>query len=68
MIDIRGLLVKYRQLGVVELQQELQTLFEQQFKLKMQHSIGELKSLHQMKNVRRSIARALGVLTEKNAK
>jgi len=34
----------------------------------MQSAIGDLKTLHQLKNIRRNIARVLGVLTEKNAK
>lgn len=68
MVEIRELLAKWRQLSVVELQEELQELFKQQFKLKMQHAVGELKTLHQLKNVRRNIARVLGVLTEKNTK
>ncbi len=68
MIEIRELLAKWRQLGVVELQAELQDLIKQQFKLKMQSAIGDLKTLHQLKNIRRNIARVLGVLTEKNAK
>ena len=68
MIEIRELLAKWRQLGIVELQAELQDLIKQQFKLKMQSAIGDLKTLHQLKNIRRNIARVLGVLTEKNAK
>lgn len=65
---MRELLAKWRGLEIVELEQELAELIKQQFKLKMQSAIGDLKTLHQLKNIRRNIARVLGVLTEKNAK
>ncbi len=68
MKEIRELLIKWRDLSVVDLRIELQELVKQQFKLKMQHAIGELKTPHQLRNIRRNIARILGLLTERNAK
>ncbi len=62
---MRELLTKWRSLDVAALQQELQELIKQQFKLKMQYAIGELKEIHLLKNIRRNIARILCVLTEK---
>ena len=50
---MRELLAKWRGLEIVELEQELAELIKQQFKLKMQHGIGELKQGHLLKNVRR---------------
>ncbi|MGD0466609.1 MAG: 50S ribosomal protein L29 [Gammaproteobacteria bacterium] len=64
---MRELLIKWRSLDVVKLQEELQELIKQQFKLKMQHAIGELKEVHLLKNIRRNIAKILCVLTEKGA-
>ena len=40
---MRELLTKWRSLDVAALQQELEELIKQQFKLKMQYAIGELK-------------------------
>jgi large subunit ribosomal protein L29 len=67
MVDIKELLTKWRSASVVDLKLELQELVKQQFKLKMQHAIGELKTTHQLKNIRRNIARILGLLTENGA-
>ena len=63
----KALLEKWRSLDVVTLQQELQELVKQQFKLKMQHSIGELKEVYLLKNIKKNIARILCILTEKGA-
>ena len=63
---MRELLVKWRSVDVITLKQELQELIKQQFKLKMQHAIGELKDVHLLKNIRRNIARVLCILTEKD--
>jgi len=64
---MRELLIKWRSLDVVKLQEELQELIKQQFKLKMQHAIGELKEVHLLRNIRRNIAKILCILTEKGA-
>lgn len=61
---MKELLKQWRELEPGKLQQELQLLVEQQFKLKMQHSIGELKEVHLLKNIRKKIARILGILRE----
>lgn len=61
---MKELLKQWRELEPSKLQQELQSLVEQQFKLKMQHSIGELKEVHLLKNIRKKIARILGILRE----
>lgn len=63
----KALLKKWRSLDVVNLQQELQELVKQQFKLKMQQAIGELKEVHLLKNIKKNIARILCILTEKGA-
>ena len=67
MVDTKALLTKWRATSLVDLKLELQELLKQQFKLKMQHSIGELKTTHQLKNIRRNISRILCLLTEKGA-
>lgn len=61
------LIAKWRKLDVFELQNELQELIKQQFKLKMQHSISELKSTQKLKFIRKNIARAYTLLKEKKA-
>jgi len=55
-----------REKSVDELNKELIALLEEQFKLRMQKGTGQLARPHQMKNVRRSIARVKTVLTEKS--
>ena len=51
-----------------ELQQELTSLLEEQFKLRMQNSTGQLVRPHLFKEVRRSIARCNTILQEKQGK
>lgn len=63
---MKELLSKWRQLEIIELKKELEELTKQQFKLKMQQAIGELKQVHQLKNIKRNIARILFVITEKS--
>lgn len=65
MKERKQLLARWRQLDVADLNLELQSLLKEQFKLKLQHSIGELKDLHKIRLVRRSVARVLAILTEK---
>lgn len=65
MKERKQLLAKWRQLNIADLNLELQSLLKEQFKLKLQFSIGELKDLHKIKVVRRSVARILAILTEK---
>ncbi len=54
-----------RQKQVPELKQELQNLLRQQFKLRLLKGTGELKRNHQVKQLRREIARVMTLLTEK---
>jgi large subunit ribosomal protein L29 len=50
-----------------ELRQELGVLLEEQFNLRMQKGMGQLTNTHQLRRVRRDIARVRTVLTEKAA-
>lgn len=54
-----------REKSVEELNAELLELLREQFNLRMQHSTGQLEQSHQLKTVRRSIARVKTILTEK---
>ena len=54
-----------REKSVEELNAELVNLLREQFNLRMQHSTGQLDKTHQLKVVRRSIARVKTILTEK---
>lgn len=54
-----------REKSVDELNKELMSLLEEQFKLRMQKGTGQLARPHQMKDVRRNIARVKTVLREK---
>ncbi|HSX19519.1 MAG TPA: 50S ribosomal protein L29 [Gammaproteobacteria bacterium] len=54
-----------RQKQIPELKQELQNLLRQQFKLRLLKGTGELKRNHQVKQVRRDIARVMTLITEK---
>lgn len=48
-----------------ELQEELSELLREQFNLKMQKGMGQLATTHQLRRVRRDIARVRTVLREK---
>ncbi len=48
-----------------ELQEELGELLQEQFNLRMQKGMGQLTSSHQLKRVRRDIARVRTILREK---
>ena len=61
----KELLAKWRDLDVGALKIELEELVKQQFKLKMQHAIGELKEVHLLRNIKKNIARLLCILAEK---
>lgn len=54
-----------REKSVEELNAELLKQLEQQFKLRMQASTGQLNQSHLLKQVRRDIARIKTVLTQK---
>jgi len=55
-----------RDKSVDELNKELMALLEEQFKLRMQKGTGQLARPHQMKDVRRNIARVKTILHEKS--
>ena len=50
-----------------ELQAELTELLQEQFNLRMQKGMGQLSQTHQMKRVRRDIARVRTILAEKKS-
>ena len=50
---------------VAELQQELEALLKEQFNLRMQLGMKESPRAHNVKNVRRNIARIKTILNEK---
>ena len=49
-----------------ELREELTGLLKEQFNLRMQRGIGQLATPHDLRRVRRDIARVKTVLNEKN--
>ncbi len=56
---------EYREKSVDELNLELNTQLEQQFKLRMQAATGQLSQSHKIKEARNNIARIKTVLNEK---
>jgi large subunit ribosomal protein L29 len=54
-----------RQRTAEELQTELQNLLREQFNLRMQKATGQLGQTHQLREVRRNIARHKTLLKEK---
>lgn len=54
-----------RQKSVEELKAELIGLLREQFNLRMQHATGQLTQTHQLKLVRRNIARVKTIITSK---
>jgi large subunit ribosomal protein L29 len=50
-----------------ELQKELSDLLQEQFNLRMQKGMGQLSSTHELRRVRRDIARVRTVLQEKGS-
>jgi len=57
-----------REKSVDDLNNELLALLREQFNLRMQNGSGQLSRPHQMKDVRRNIARVKTVLNEKAGK
>jgi large subunit ribosomal protein L29 len=55
-----------RELTEEELQNKEKDLADQLFKLRFQHTLGQLENAMKMKNVRREIARIKTVLKEKS--
>ena len=54
-----------RQKNETELREELSGLLREQFNLRMQRGIGQLATPHELRRVRREIARLRTVLNEK---
>ena len=54
-----------RQKNETELREELSGLLREQFNLRMQRGIGQLATPHELRRVRRDIARLRTVLNEK---
>ena len=54
-----------RQKNETELREELTGLLREQFNLRMQRGIGQLATPHELRRVRRDIARVRTVLNEK---
>ena len=51
---------------VVELRDELKGLLQEQFNLRMQKGMGQMTNVHELRRVRRDIARIKTVMTEKS--
>jgi len=51
--------------SVEELNAELLVLLREQFNLRMQHATGQLTQTHQLKIVRRNVARVKTIITSK---
>ena len=51
-----------------ELREELTSLLQEQFNLRMQRGTGQLTALHDLRRVRRDIARVQTILNEKKVK
>ena len=54
-----------REKDIAGLNKELESLFKEQFNLRLQRGIGQLNQHHQFKNVRRDIARVKTIIAEK---
>lgn len=54
-----------RKMNLTELQSELHSLLKAQFGLRMQLATQQLSNFHQLKNVKRDIARVKTVITQK---
>lgn len=57
-----------RELSISELQQEILEYRKKQFQLRMQKVNGTLSKTHQVESLRRAIARAKTIMTEKVGK
>ena len=53
---------------VVELDDELKSLLQEQFNLRMQKGMGQMTNINELRRVRRDIARVKTVMTEKSIK
>ena len=51
---------------VVELRDDLKGLLQEQFNLRMQKGMGQMTNIHELRRVRRDIARIKTVMTKKS--
>ncbi len=56
-----------REKSVEELQSQLQDLYKDQFKFRMQQTTGQLGQIHLLGSVKRDIARVKTIITEKQS-
>jgi large subunit ribosomal protein L29 len=54
-----------RRMSLPELQRELDNLRNEQYRLRVQKSIGQLRDTDSMRQIRRNIARILTIINEK---
>lgn len=54
-----------RRMSVAELQKELDNLRNEQYRLRVQQTIGQLKDTDSMRQIKRNIARILTIINEK---
>jgi len=54
-----------RRMSLPELQRELDNLRNEQYRLRVQKTIGQLKDTDSMRQIRRNIARILTIINEK---
>ena len=52
----------------VELRDELKNLLQEQFNIRMQKGMGQMTNVHELRRVRRDIARIKTVMTEQSIK
>jgi large subunit ribosomal protein L29 len=57
-----------KDLSVEEVQSKKVELLNEQFKMRMNKSMGQLEQTHEIKNIRRDIARCNTILTQKAGK
>jgi large subunit ribosomal protein L29 len=58
---------EFRDMTAEEVDRKVKELKENLFKLKIKHSTKQIENTSQIKTIRKDIARALTVLTEKNS-
>ena len=52
--------------SVVELRDELKSLLQEQFNLRMQKGMGQMTNVNELRRVRRDIARVKTIMTQKS--
>ena len=59
-------IIEMKSKTVVELRDELKSLLQEQFNLRMQKGMGQMTNVNDLRRVRRDIARVKTVMTEKS--